>query len=185
MEWPPPGHTSLPRCSATRLSREIQKARLCVDVLLLRGGELAAHPRSARFLWTPGDAAHWIAPVPSRRVSAGVTLGFALHARTRKSRIVRAAVHPAHRDAAARYHRMGFASSFRRRSFPRLEMVRAGNHPRVSESLPLQASTERRLFDVLRFCLSLPVHATAAPRRMGSAQHELWGLRAGRHRFHD
>jgi hypothetical protein len=185
MEWPPRSHPGFPCRSAARLSDEIQKTRLCFDVLLLRGGDLATHPWGAHFLWTPRDAAHRIVPVSSRRGCAGVALGFALHARTRKSHIVCANVHSAHRAPAARNHRLGFASSFRRSSFPRLEMVWPGTNHRVSKSLPFQASTERRVFDVLRFCLSLPVHATAAPCRMGSGQHKLWGLRPGRHRFHD
>ncbi len=116
---------------------------------------------------------------------SGVALGFAVHARAGKSCILCATVRPAHRDPAARDHRMGFAPSFRRRSFSRLEMVRPGTHHRVSESLPLQASTERRLFGVLRSRLSFPVHATAAPCRMGSGQHKLWGRGARRPRFHD
>ena len=52
-----------------------------LDVLLLRIGQLAAHPRSTRFLWTPGDAAHWIVPVSRCCGALGVALGFAIHAR--------------------------------------------------------------------------------------------------------
>src|SRR2546427_5100934 len=37
-------------------------------------------------------------------------------------------------------------------------------------SLPLQINWECRLFDNLRFRLSLHVHATAAPRRMGRSE---------------
>src|SRR6202030_2675886 len=93
-------------CSATCLSHEIQKACLCFDVQLLRGGKLAAHSRSARFLWSAGHSDHRSVPLLSRRSSAGVALGFAVLTRTWKSCVLCAAVHRTRRDAAARDHRM-------------------------------------------------------------------------------
>jgi len=56
--------------------------------------------------------------------------------------MLRAALHPAHCDTAARDHRMGFATSFRRRSFPWLQMVRTGANHRLLDCLPVQASAE-------------------------------------------
>ena len=47
MEWPHRGHPTFPRRSAPRLLREVQNPRLCFDVLLLRGGKLAAHAGTA------------------------------------------------------------------------------------------------------------------------------------------
>src|SRR5271157_526184 len=128
MEWPPRGHPSFPCRSATLLSREIQNPLLRFDVLLLRGGELAAHPRRAGFLWAPGHTAHWIVPLSNRRVATGVAVGFIVHTRAGQSRTLRATMRRAHSDSAAGRHRMGFAPSFRRRSFPRFEMVGSGPH---------------------------------------------------------
>src|SRR6266851_4742065 len=185
MERTPCGNPFFPCCSPACLSHEIQKTRLCFDVQLLRGGKLASHPWSARFLWRPGHSDHRIVPLLSRRSSAGVTLGFAVLTRTWKSCVLCAAVHPAHCDTAARDHRMGFAPTFRRCSLSRLAVVRPGFHHHLSECLPLQASAEPPQFGALCSRLSFPVHATAGPCWMGSRQHKLWGHRSGGPRLHD
>src|SRR6267378_4022861 len=183
MEWPSRGHPSVPCRSATRLPREFQGARLCFDAQLLRRRELATHPRSARFLWGAGHSAHWNVPLSNGGGATGAALGSVVHPRAGQSCTLCANVHPAHGDPAARGHRMGFAPSFRWSSLSRLEMVRSGTDHRVSESLPLQASTKLCLLNALRFYFSLPLLAAADPSRMGSGQHKLRGRGTRRPRF--
>ena len=103
------------RYSCTTRNRESTPSLRCSATTRLQAGRSS---RSPRFLWSSRHSAHWIVAMLGRRSATGVAVGFALQARTGESCILCAALHPAHRDAAARDHRMGFATSFRRCSFP-------------------------------------------------------------------
>ena len=180
MERPSCDHSFFVGRADAHVLREIEDARLCFSLCLLRRCELADRPRSARILWAEGKSARWNVSLSGSSGDLGLALGFVLREQTYQNRILCTSVY-SHRGApATRDRRVGFTASFRWRSFSRIEMAGPRTHSHLSECFPLQTSSERRLFGHLRASLSIPLQTTACARWMGSSQHNLRRRGTGR-----
>ena len=102
-------------------------------------------PGARAFFGLEGHSAHWLDSLCRGCSGLGVALGFVVHEHSWQSGRLCATVRPDRGDPAARDHRVGFTTAFRRRSFPGLEMAGARTHCYVSLSaFPRQAGSERR-----------------------------------------